>query len=91
MLSSTAPAEFAGLVAHVTYQLAGFDRINFVSDIAATIPQDGSCTIRTLSFEADGIKANGLLTIQMREEQRIKITLIERLQSVRGMVSVQEI
>jgi hypothetical protein len=91
MLSSTAPAEFTGLVAHVTYQLAGFDRINFVSDIAAVIPQDGSCTIRALNFEADGIKANGLLTIQMWEESRTKGLLIQRLQSVGGMVSVREI
>lgn len=80
-----------GLIAHVTYQIAGFDRLNFVSDIANTVPQDGSYTIRALSFEADGLQANGLLTVQMREEQRLGNSLIQRLRSIRGMVSVREL
>ena len=79
------------LIAHVTYQIAGFDRLNFVSDIANTVPLDGSCTIRALSFEADGLQATGLLTVQMREEQRVGSILAQRLRSVRGMVSVRKL
>ena len=80
-----------GLVAHVTYQIAGFDRLNFVSDIANTIPQDGNITIRALSFEADGVQASGLLTVQMQEEHRLSGSLVQRLRSVRGLVSIREI
>ncbi|GAB3796775.1 hypothetical protein GCM10028819_15000 [Spirosoma humi] len=83
--------DFQGLVAHVTYQIAGFDRLNFVSDIANTVPQDGGYIIQALSFEGDGIQASGLLTVQMQEKHRRDGSLVQRLRSVRGMVSVQEI
>lgn len=83
--------EYQGLVAHVTYQIAGFDRLNFVSDIAGTVPQDGGYTIRALSFEGDGVQASGLLTVQMQEEHRRNGFLAQRLRSVRGMVSVREV
>ncbi|SFE45210.1 ACT domain-containing protein [Spirosoma endophyticum] len=89
--NTAAHADFNELIAYVTYQIAGFDRVNFVSDIANTIPQDGNYTIRALSFEADGLQANGLLTVQMREDQRLTSRLVQRLQSVRGIVSVREI
>ncbi|AKD55938.1 hypothetical protein [Spirosoma radiotolerans] len=79
------------LVAHVTYQIAGFDRLNFVSDITNTIPQDEGYTIRALAFEGDGIQASGLLTVQMQEEHRLNGFLVQRLRSVRGMVSVREV
>jgi hypothetical protein len=90
-LNATTHADFNGLIAYVTYQIAGFDRVNFVSDIANTVPQDGNYTIRALSFEADGLQANGHLTIQMREDIRQTGRLVQRLQSVRGIVSVREI
>ena len=80
-----------GLVAHVTYQIAGFDRLNFVSDIANTVPQDGAYTIQALSFEGDGIQASGSLTVKMQEEHRLNGFLVQRLRSIRGMVSVQEV
>ncbi|MBD2756184.1 hypothetical protein [Spirosoma validum] len=74
----------------VTYYIAGFDRVNFVSDIANTVPQDESFAIRTLSFEADGIRANGVLTIQIRHSMMPVYNLTQRLRSVRGIVSLQE-
>ncbi|AUD00406.1 hypothetical protein [Spirosoma pollinicola] len=78
-------------VANVTYQLAGFDRLNFVSDIADTVPQDGSYIIRALCFEGNGVQANGLLTVQILDEPNLLGFLAQRLRSVQGMVSVQEI
>ncbi|WP_420150536.1 hypothetical protein [Spirosoma sp.] len=75
----------------ITYQIAGFDRPSFVSDIANTVPQDGSYLIRTLCFEADGVQANGVLTIQMRDDIGLANSLIQRLRSVRGLVSVREL
>ena len=76
---------------HVTYQIAGFDRPSFVSDIANVIPQDGTYLIRTLCFEADGVQANGVLTIQMQDDVRLTNSLVQRLRSVRGLVSVQQL
>lgn len=89
-LTSSLP-DTQGLVAHVTYQLAGFDRQNFVSDITSTVPTDGSYTIRAICFEGDGLQATGLLTVQMREETRLNGFLVQRLKSIQGMVSVREI
>ncbi|GAB3042305.1 hypothetical protein [Spirosoma pulveris] len=89
-LTSSLP-DSQGHVAHVTYQLAGFDRLNFVSDITSTVPQDGSYTIQAICFEGDGLQATGLLTVQMREEHRIQGFLVQRLKSIQGMVSVREV
>ena len=52
---------------------------------------DGSYTIRAICFEGDGLQATGLLTVQMREKQRIQGFLVQRLKSVQGMVSVREV
>lgn len=87
----TSQSSAQGITAHVTYQIAGFDRLNFVSDIADTVPQNGDYTIRALSFEADGIRANGLLTVQMQEKHRLNGSLVQRLRSVQGIVSVREV
>ncbi|WP_041616244.1 hypothetical protein [Spirosoma linguale] len=89
-LTSSLP-DSQGLVTHVTYQLAGFDRLNFVSDITNTVPTDGAYTIRAICFEGDGLQATGLLTVQMQEEHRIQGFLVQRLKSIQGMVSVREV
>ncbi|UFH56826.1 hypothetical protein [Spirosoma sp. KNUC1025] len=93
MKSSTrlASADLNGRITHVTYQIEGFDRLSFVSDIAAIVPQDDSYSIRALCFEADGVQAYGVLTVRMREENRQTGFLVQRLQSVLGIVSVREI
>ena len=72
----------------ISYILAGFDRLNFVSDVAEAIPQDGTCQIARLSFVADGLQARGQLTVRVRQ-QRGSTTIQDRLRAVRGMVSVQ--
>lgn len=74
----------------VTYQIAGFDRVNFVSDITNTVLQDESFLIRALSFEADGIRATGVLTIQIQHGMQPVNTLTQRLRSVQGVVSLRE-
>lgn len=77
-------------IVRVTYHIAGFDRVNFVSDITNTVPQDESFLIRALSFEADGIRATGVLTIQTRHGMQPVTTLTQRLRSVQGIVSLRE-
>ncbi|MBD2703692.1 hypothetical protein IC229_23810 [Spirosoma sp. BT702] len=74
---------------HVTYQIAGFDRLNFVSDITQAVPQSDNYLIRAICFEADGVQANGLLTVQMQGDTSFADKLIQRLQLVRGLVSVR--
>ncbi|MBD2705533.1 hypothetical protein IC229_33300 [Spirosoma sp. BT702] len=69
----------------VTYRIAGFDRPNFVSDIADSVPQDDSFLIRTLAFEADGIQAMGVLTIQIQHGIQPMYNLTQRLRSVQGI------
>ncbi|GAB3712626.1 hypothetical protein GCM10027592_51230 [Spirosoma flavus] len=76
-------------VTHVTYQIAGFDRVNFVSDITQAVPQSDSYLIKSIAFEADGVQANGLLTVQMQGDTLFADKLIQRLRMVRGLVSVQ--
>ncbi len=72
----------------VSYTVAGFDRLNFVSDITDAIPQDGTCQIARLSFVSDGLQARGHLTIRVRQPQRSN-TIQERLRAVQGIVSVR--
>lgn len=90
LLNQPSPPIAYKQITRVTYHIAGFDRPNFVSDIANTVPQDGSFLIRTLAFEADGIRANGTLTIQVQPETQPVTSLTQRLQSVRGLVSLRE-
>lgn len=73
-----------------TYRIIGFDRLNFVSDVADAVPLDDAHHIRGLSFESDGLQASGLLTIQVADQVHQR-SLYQRLRSVRGIVSVQEI
>ncbi|GAB4017667.1 ACT domain-containing protein [Spirosoma koreense] len=88
---TTSFGHFQDHLVPVTYQIAGFDRINFVSDITNTVPQDGLYTIRALHFESDGLQAHGLLTVRMREVHRLAGSLIQRLRSVQGIVSIREV
>ncbi len=74
----------------VTYRISGFDRLNFVSDIAEAVPQDGSFFIIALCFEGDGVRVNGWMAVQTREEQRLT-SVQERLRAIRGVVNVQQV
>lgn len=72
----------------ISYTIAGFDRLHFVSDITDTIPQDETCRIMQLSFFADGIQARGQLIVRMQQPQGGS-AIENRLRAVRGMVRVQ--
>lgn len=71
------------------YQIIGFDRRNFVDDVTNAIPQNETCRITGLSFESDGIRANGQLTVQVPDE-RYLLQIDRRLRSVRGLVSFRK-
>ncbi|MCK8495031.1 hypothetical protein M0L20_24380 [Spirosoma sp. RP8] len=74
----------------VTYHISGFDRLNFVSDITSSVPQDESVFIRTLNFEADGVLANGILTIQVQQKTQPISNLAQRFYAVPGVISLSE-
>ncbi|NID13166.1 ACT domain-containing protein [Fibrivirga algicola] len=81
---------FQSLTTHQSvYQITGFDRLNFVSDIANAILQGEHCRIMGLSFEANGTLVNGRLTLQVSDERHLSLIDFQ-LRSVRGLVSVQQ-
>lgn len=71
------------------YQITGFDRLNFVSDVTNAIPQDGHCRITGMSFEGDGIQVNGRLTVQVDDERHLSL-IDYQLRAIRGVVSIQQ-
>ncbi len=71
------------------YQIIGFDRRNFVGDVTNAIPQNETCLITGLSFESDGIRANGRLTVQVPDE-RYLLQIDRQLRSVQGLVSFRK-
>ncbi|GAB3985783.1 hypothetical protein GCM10028807_01790 [Spirosoma daeguense] len=75
----------------VTYQISGFDRVSFVNDVTSILPHDGSLIIRALSFEADGVRVKGSLTVQIRDTPNVTDRFLGRLQSVQGLVSIKEV
>lgn len=80
----------AGLTSRQTvYQIMGFDRLNFVGDVTNAIPQNETCRIMGLSFESDGIRANGQLTIQVPDDQYL-LEIDQQLRAVRGLVSFRK-
>ncbi len=71
------------------YQIIGFDRLNFVGDITNAIPQHENCHITSLSFECDGVRANGRLTVQAPDEHYM-MQIDRRLRAVQGLVSIRK-
>ncbi|HEX9957351.1 MAG TPA: ACT domain-containing protein [Fibrella sp.] len=71
------------------YQIMGFDRLNFVSDVTNAVPQDEHCRITGLSFESDGIQVNGRLMVQVDDEQHLS-QIDYQLRAIRGLVSVRQ-
>lgn len=76
--------------AQLTYQVVGFDRVQFVSDLTEAIPQDGRYQLAGLQFECDGVRATGSLTVQV-EHGKLLTGLDDRLRAVRGVVSVRQL
>ncbi len=71
------------------YQIIGFDRINFVGDVADAIPQHEHCHITGLLFESDGTRVNGRLTVEVQDEQHLS-AIDRQLRAVRGVVSIKQ-
>lgn len=74
---------------HSVYQIIGFDRLHFVSDVTNAVPQDEHCRITGLSFEGDGIRVNGQLTVQVDDERQLS-QIDYQLRTIRGLVSVKQ-
>lgn len=74
---------------HSVYQITGFDRLNFVSDVTNAVPQDEHCRITGLCFEGDGIRVNGQLTVQVDDEWHLS-QIDYQLRTIRGLVSVKQ-
>jgi hypothetical protein len=71
------------------YQIVGFDRLNFVSDVTNAVPQDEHCRIMGLVFEGDGIRANGRLMVQVDDVRHLS-QIDYQLKAIRGLVSVKQ-
>ncbi|MBD2702283.1 hypothetical protein IC229_16640 [Spirosoma sp. BT702] len=83
------PDQRTGNSQQVIYQILGFDRPSFVSDVTNAVPVKNSCRITSMSFEGDGIQVNGQLILEVVDQQLL--THIEnQLQSVRGLVRVTQ-
>lgn len=71
------------------YQIVGFDRLNFVSDVTNAVPQDEHCRITGLAFEGDGIRVNGRLTVQVDDARHLSL-IDYQLRAIKGLVSIQQ-
>ncbi|GAB3991974.1 hypothetical protein GCM10028807_23830 [Spirosoma daeguense] len=79
----------ARLSQQVVYQISGFDRPRFVSDVTNAVPQKKSCHITGVSFEGDGVQVNGQLVVQVGDQQLLAY-IESQLRSVQGLVSVKQ-
>ena len=83
------PATTSSTYRQTVYQIIGFDRLNFVGDVANAVPQYEQCRIMCLSFEGDGIRVNGRLTVQVQDEGQMS-TIDRQLRAVPGIVSIRQ-
>lgn len=74
----------------IDYQLMGFDRPCFVSDVLEAVPQTDGCRLVSAHFESDGLRAVGRLALRLPIEQPVG-RIGQRLQSVKGMVKVETV
>ncbi|GAA4455878.1 hypothetical protein GCM10023189_24270 [Nibrella saemangeumensis] len=72
------------------FQVIGFERLAFVSDVAEAVPQDETCRLAELRFESDGVRVSGQLTVRSSDNRQLS-GITRRLLAVRGVVSVNEI
>lgn len=84
------PAAPAPTQEQAVFEVIGFDRLRFVSDVMDAIPQNGHCRLATVCFEADGIRATGRLTVQA-DDRRQLAQIDRRLRIIRGLVRVTQI
>ena len=86
-MNRTAPASAQD---QAVFEVIGFDRIQFVSEIMDAIPQDDHCRLTGVCFEADGIRATGRFTVQVDDRQQLAL-INRRLRIVRGLVRVTQL
>lgn len=83
-LSASAP-----IPEQAVFQILGFDRLRFVSDVMDAIPQDDHCRLANICFEADGIRATGWVTVQADDRQCF-FQIDRRLRTIQGLVRVTQ-
>jgi predicted short-subunit dehydrogenase-like oxidoreductase (DUF2520 family) len=71
------------------YQITGFDRPNFVGDVARAVPEQTDCRITGLVFEGDGIRVDGQLTV-LHEHDAVLADIDRQLRAIRGVVSIRQ-
>ncbi|PRY39932.1 ACT domain-containing protein [Spirosoma oryzae] len=71
----------------VFFDVIGFDRVQFVSDVLAAATGSEQARIAHLSFEADGVRSTGRLTVQVTDSRQLE-QIDRRLQLVRGLIRV---
>ncbi|WP_020601029.1 hypothetical protein [Spirosoma panaciterrae] len=73
----------------LVYQITGFDRLNFVDDVANAVPQDDQCRITGLSFVVNGVRVDGQLTVWVQDDNRLA-SIYRQLSAIQGLVSIQQ-
>lgn len=73
----------------VLFEVLGFDRPHFISDVleAASVP--GRISLCHLSFEADGVRTVGWFTIQVNSPVQLN-HINQQLQTIQGLVRVTQ-
>lgn len=83
------PSASVSISEQTVFQIIGFDRVRFVSDVMDAIPQDDHCRLANVCFEADGIRAVGWVTVQADDRQCFS-QIDRRLRTIRGLVRVTQ-
>jgi (p)ppGpp synthase/HD superfamily hydrolase len=69
------------------FEVIGFDRVQFVSDVLAAATGSEQARIAHISFEADGVRSTGRFTVQVTDSRQLE-QIDRRLQLVRGLIRV---
>jgi len=81
-LNPTLPASLAQL------EILGFDRVGFVEEVTRFTSDYGR--IVSINFEADGVRSQGLVKLQLTDNERLS-SLLVRLKSIAGLVKVKQL
>lgn len=71
------------------FEVIGFDRVQFVSDVLAAATGAEQARIAHISFEADGVRSTGRVTVQVTDCRQLE-QIDRRLQLVRGLIRVTQ-
>jgi hypothetical protein len=76
------------IVSPAQLEILGFDRIGFVEEVTRFSSDYGH--IVSVYFEADGVRSQGFLKINLHHSDRLE-NLIKRLKAITGLVRVRRI